>query len=56
MLGLLQRIGAETRLDEAQRSALAADLARIEACHFGRGQDPTLDLEATARRWLQQVG
>ena len=56
VLGLLQRIGAETRLDEAQRRALADDLARIEACHFGRGQDPTLDLEATARRWLQQVG
>lgn len=56
VLSLLQQIGAQRKLDDAQKQKLAADIARIEACHFDRAQDPTLDLEAVARGWLQNAG
>ena len=55
MLALLHQIGAQRKLDDAQKQKLAADIARIEACHFDRAQDPTLDLEAVARGWLQNA-
>jgi hypothetical protein len=55
VLALLHEIAARGKLDAAQRQALAADVARIEACHFGRAQDPTLDLEAVARTWLERA-
>ena len=53
VLGLLQEIAARTRLDAAQQAQLAADIARIEACHFARAADPSLDLAAVARTWLR---
>jgi hypothetical protein len=56
VLGLLQQIAAHKRLDASQRQALAADVARIEASHFGRVADPSLDLAATAERWLRTAG
>ena len=56
VLGLLRQLGAQRRLDPARQQALAADIARIEASHFGRTQDPALDLAATAERWLRSAG
>lgn len=53
VLALLQQI-AQRRLDESTRAALTADIARIEACHFGRAQDPDLDLAAVATTWLRR--
>jgi len=38
-----------------EQQALAADIARIEACHFGRQSDPDLDLAAVARNWLARA-
>jgi hypothetical protein len=55
VLSLLQQVAARGRFDEATRTALAADMARIEACHFGRAQDPSLDLGALARSWLSRA-
>ncbi len=55
VLALLQEVGARARLDDAARQALAADIARIEASHFGRAPDPTLDLDAVARTWLARA-
>jgi hypothetical protein len=55
VLALLQEVGARGKLDAAQRQALAADVARIEASHFGRTNDPALDLEAVARTWLARA-
>lgn len=55
VLSLLQQVRAMARLDEAAKQALAADIARIEARHFGRAADPTLDLDAVARSWLQRA-
>ena len=56
VLALLQQVAARARLDADQSRDLAADIARIEACHFGRGQDPSLDLEAVAKNWLRHAG
>ena len=56
VLSVLQQVGARARLDDAAKQALAADIARIEACHFGRAADPDLDLKAIAARWLRTVG
>ena len=55
VLGLLQQIAARTTLDDAGRQSLLAAMARIEACHFGRTDDPTLDLEAVAHEWLRRT-
>ncbi|MFY9342581.1 MAG: hypothetical protein WAT39_08830, partial [Planctomycetota bacterium] len=52
VLALLQQVGARGRLSDDDRKALAGDVERIEACHFGRASDPTLDLAELARRWL----
>ncbi|MCU0862156.1 MAG: hypothetical protein MUC36_00055 [Planctomycetes bacterium] len=56
VLALLRQLGAQRRLDPARQQALAADIARIEASHFGRTPDPALDLAATAERWLRSAG
>jgi hypothetical protein len=56
VLALLQQVAARGRFDESARASLAADIARIEACHFGRVADPSLDLQAIATGWLQRVG
>lgn len=56
VLALLQQIGARARLDEAARRQLAADMQRIEACHFGRDEDPDLDLVELASGWLRRAG
>lgn len=55
VLSLLQQVAARGRLDGAGRAALAADIERIEACHFGRVQDPALDLAAIAQNWLTRA-
>jgi hypothetical protein len=54
VLGLLQQVAARTSLDEAQQQILRADIARIEQCHFGRAEDPNLDLAAVAQTWLRR--
>jgi hypothetical protein len=55
VLALLQQVGKQGKLDDGQKQKLAADIARIEACHFDRAQDATLDLEAVARDWLRHA-
>ena len=55
VLALLQEVGRRARLDDDAKQELAADQARIEACHFGRATDPTLDLTTVATRWLMRV-
>jgi hypothetical protein len=47
-------VAARTSLDEAQQQILRADIARIEQCHFGRAEDPNLDLAAVAQTWLRR--
>jgi hypothetical protein len=54
VLGLLQQVAARTNLDETQQQNLRADIARIEQCHFGRSEDPNLDLAAVAEQWLRR--
>jgi len=54
VLGLLQQVAARTNLDETQQQNLRADIARIEQCHFGRAEDPNLDLAAVAEQWLRR--
>jgi hypothetical protein len=55
VLALLQHIAGKARLDDASKQALAADIERIEACHFGRATDPSLDLAAIAKTWLARA-
>lgn len=55
VLALLEQIRDGGRLDEQSRGAIAGDIARIEACHFGRAQDPALDLGAIATDWLRRA-
>ncbi len=55
VLSLLQQIAARGRLDESAKQSLAADIGRIEATHFGRATDATLDLAAVARTWLART-
>ena len=56
VLALLQQVSARVRLDPDGQQRLAADMARIEASHFGRAADPTLDLKAVAAAWLRTAG
>ncbi|MBX3462207.1 MAG: hypothetical protein KF830_03475 [Planctomycetes bacterium] len=56
VLEVLYRAEAHGRLDEAARRQLRAAIERIEACHFGRADDPTLDLEAVAAEWIRRAG
>ncbi len=55
VLRLLDQVGQRARLDAAAQQQLAADRERIERAHFGREQDPTLDLQALARDWLRRA-
>lgn len=52
---LLQEIARNGKLDAAARERLQADIRRIEACHFGRAEDPALDLATVARDWLARA-
>ncbi|MCA8976766.1 MAG: hypothetical protein KDC98_18735, partial [Planctomycetes bacterium] len=56
ILVLLREIEAKAALSEADRGQLRAAIGRVEACHFGRDDDPTLDIEALAREWLRRAG
>jgi hypothetical protein len=56
VLALLRRIDGMRRLPEADKERLAVDMQRIESCHFGRADDPSLDLEQVARDWLRHAG
>jgi hypothetical protein len=56
VLEVLYRAEAHATLDDASRQQLRATIERIEACHFGRADDPTLDLEATAAEWIRRAG
>jgi hypothetical protein len=56
VLGVLYRAESLGRLDAAARQELRAAIERIEACHFGRAADPTLDLAAVAAEWIQRAG
>jgi hypothetical protein len=55
VLGLLRQIDAQVRLDAAEKQQLAGAITRIEACHFGRAEDPSLDLKAIAEEWLRRA-
>jgi len=55
VLALLEQVRSRVRLAGPEQAALAADIARIEACHFGRERDPALDLAAVARDWLARA-
>jgi hypothetical protein len=55
VLALLEAVAARGRLDDAAKQALAADVARIQQTHFGRGGDPSLDLHALAKHWLARA-
>jgi hypothetical protein len=55
VLALLQRVEATANLSAEARAALAADVQRIEACHFGRAADDGLDLAAVAEQWLRRA-
>ena len=59
VLALLHQVRARCDLSAEQQAALAADVHRIEAGHFGKdaggdgyGQGQDQDLAAAARRWL----
>ena len=56
VLALLQQVRARVRLDAEAQGRLAADMERIEASHFGRAADPSLDLAAVAAAWLRTAG
>lgn len=49
---LLREIESKATLTPDDRQLLADAIQRIEACHFGRDEDPSLDLEAVAREWI----
>jgi hypothetical protein len=53
VLALLQQVAARARLDAEAQQRLATDIARIEAAHFSRAADPSLDLQAVATAWLR---
>ena len=55
VLNLLDQVGKRGGLDAAAQQQLAADRQRIERVHFGREQDPDLDLQALARDWLRRA-
>ena len=56
VLALLHQVRARCDLSAEQQAALAADVHRIEAGHFGKGAEdgaaPDVDLDGIARRWL----
>ncbi len=56
VLEVLYRAETHGRLDDTARQQLRATIERIEACHFGRAEDPALDLEATAAEWIRRAG
>ena len=55
VLVLLREIHDTAPLDAEARDRLTAEIHRVEACHFGRDEDPDLDLEALARHWLSRA-
>ncbi|MBL8727442.1 MAG: hypothetical protein JNM25_03355 [Planctomycetes bacterium] len=55
VLEVLYRAETHGRFDDATRQQLRSTIERIEACHFGRAEDPTLDLEATAAEWIRRA-
>ncbi len=55
VLHLLQQVRDRAPLDAAAKAQLAETMTRIERSHFGRAPDPSLDLHAVARDWLQRV-
>lgn len=55
VLRLLVEVRKSPRLDAAAKAALDADVARIERVHFGRDEDPGLDLAALAKDWLRRA-
>jgi len=52
VLALLQRVRGAAPLAESQKEQLDADMRRIEASHFGKGDGEALELESIARNWL----
>ncbi|MBL8751269.1 MAG: hypothetical protein JNK78_19080 [Planctomycetes bacterium] len=56
VLALLDEVRRRGRLDDDTKRQLEAAIARIEACHFGRAEDPTLDLAAVAAEWVRRAG
>ena len=48
-----RQVRARVRLDTEAQQRLADDIARIEASHFSRATDPSLDLQAVATAWLR---
>ncbi|MBL9077355.1 MAG: hypothetical protein JNL08_07625 [Planctomycetes bacterium] len=56
VLEVLYRAERHGRLDDGGRRDLRAAIERIEACHFGRAEDPTLDLAAVAAEWIRRIG
>jgi len=56
VLDLVQRARERAGTDAAALREIDATIARVEACHFGRTEDPTLDLTAVATEWIRRVG
>ncbi len=52
VLVLLREVEARAALSPADKQELDVTIARIEAAHFGKAEDESLDLEAVARDWL----
>jgi hypothetical protein len=55
VLALLQRVRGLAPLAESQKQQLDADMRRIEASHFGKGDGEQLELETIARSWLNRA-
>ncbi len=57
-ISFLRRLGTVHggRLGDAERTALAEEIARLEAGFFSGGQAPALDLSEIIRRWLKAAG
>lgn len=55
VLGLLRQVATSVKLDAGQRQELTAAIGRIEQSHFGRVEDPALDLKALAEEWLRRA-
>ena len=56
VLAVLYRAERHAGLDDRTRGELRQAIERIEQCHFGRAEDPTLDLEAVAAEWIRRAG
>jgi len=55
VLALLQRVRDSGPLTDSQKEELDADVQRVEAGHFGKGDSEELELESVARHWLSKV-